>query len=242
MKRYILIFLLGLLYSCKKEADPEIPGGALYEVTAKGKLQKRLEYRNGRVSRVLAYSSCGTPYSIVEYGYNDGQITATRSGTRPLWSSWSGTPCDPDIALEYQNHTFQLDKQGRFSKVTGKYMTAVYEYSGQNATISIAYNDQNSSRISYVKFDGKGNVIEQSDADSGVFGIKRFEYDNNPNPMRGLNTYGLPDPFTCPNNVVRSLDSGGQVLWERKFTYNDAGWPLTCHEDNGSVYEYHYNP
>jgi hypothetical protein len=38
-----------LLKGCKKELDPEIPVGALFEITAQSKLQNNLEYSNGRV-------------------------------------------------------------------------------------------------------------------------------------------------------------------------------------------------
>lgn len=229
-----------LLIGCKKELDPEIPVGALFKMTAQGKLQNNLEYSNGRVSRILTYSNCETPYSIVEYGYAGDQITLIRSGTRGLLSSWSGALCDPNWPFEFQNYALKLDKQGRHNRVTSENMIASFSYDGLKAVINITDNAGKLGRAVYLRFDNNGNIIEQRNSETDTISIVHYEYDNHPNPMRGLNTYGLPNPFTCPNNVVRSLDSRGQIQWDREFTYNDAGWPLTCNEGNGIEYQYHY--
>lgn len=241
MRRYILIFILGLLFSCKKDkADPEVPVGALYKITAKEKLHNSLEYNNGRVSRVLAYSSCDTPYHIVEYGYSGDQVTLVRSGMRGVLSSWSGALCDPNGTFDFQNYTIQFDAQGRYSKVTGENLLVNYEYDGQEATVRMSDKAGNLPRAYHLKFDNNGNIVERRNAASGNIGIIRYEYDNNPNPMEGLSSYSWADPFTSANNVVRAVEGNGQIQWERKFTYDSAGRPLTCDEGNGVTYQYYY--
>jgi hypothetical protein len=241
MKRYVLIFILGLLFSCKKDkADPEIPAGALFKITASSKLQNTLEYNNGKVSRVLAYSSCDSPYSTVEYGYSGDQVAFIRTGSRGLLSSWSGALCDPNLAFDYYNYTLEYDAQGRPVKVTGDNFLANYEYDGRNATVRMSDKDGNLPRVHYLKFDDNGNIIEKRQSMSDSIGLIQYEYDNSPNPMRGLNSNNWPDPFTGPNNVVRAFDAKGQIQWERKFTYDSAGRPLTCDEGNGVIYEYFY--
>lgn len=229
-----------LVTSCKKELDPQIPVGAFFKITAQGKLQNNLEYSNGQVSRILAYSNCETPYSIVEYGYTRDQITSIRSGTRGILSSWSGAMCDPDLPFDFQTYTLKLNNQNRYSKVTSENMIATFSYAGLKAAINVTDNAGKSGRRIYLLFDSNGNIIEQRNSETDTLGLVRYEYDSHPNPMRGLNSYGLTNPFACPNNVVRSLDSRGQIQWDRKFTYNDAGWPVTCNEGNGIEYQYHY--
>lgn len=241
MRRYVLIFILGLLFSCKKDkADPEIPVGALYKITAQEKLQNSLEYNNGRVSRVLAYSSCETPYSIDEFGYSGDQVTFVRSGMRGAASSWSGALCDPNETFDYQDYTIQFDAEGRPAKVAGTNLLVNYEYDGQKATVRMSDKKGNLSRVYYLKFDDNGNIVEQRNSEDSDIGVTRYEYDNNPNPMKGLSSYGLANPFTGANNVVRAIEANGQVQWERKFTYDAAGRPLTCDEGNGVTYQYYY--
>lgn len=240
MKLLLPLLLVGLFLSCHKKVDPEVPAGALFKVTSKGQLYQRLEYGNGRVARLLGFNGCESPYSVVDFGYDDGRINFTRRGDRGLLSSWSGALCDPNLPFEYHNYSFERDKQGRISKVTGKYMTAIYSYDGNKATVQVNRESGDPAWHIYLTFDGNGNIIERRNSETDTLGLTRFEYDNNPNPLRELDFSGLPNPFTCPNNVVRSLDSRGEVLWERKFTYNTAGWPVTLNEGTGVEHQYHY--
>ncbi|MHA4739619.1 hypothetical protein [Dyadobacter sp. MSC1_007] len=240
MKFILPILFVGLLVSCQKKIDPEIPAGALIKITAQGKLHQKLEYGNGKVFRLLAYNSCELPYSIVDFGYDDDKINFIRKGDRGLLSSWSGATCDPNLPFEYQNYSFERDKQGRVSKVIGKYSTVTYSYNGQKATVQVNRESGGPAWNIYLTFDGNGNIIERRDSETDTLGLTRFEYDNHTNPLRGLDSFGMPNPFTCPNNVLRSLDSRGQVQWERKFTYNNAGWPQSLSEGTGIEYQYHY--
>ncbi|WP_031528149.1 hypothetical protein [Dyadobacter crusticola] len=241
MKRYALILLLGLIFSCKKEkADPAIPVGSLFEINSSSNVQTRLEYGDGRVIRILNYSSCDTPYAISEFGYSRDRITSIRTGSRGLLSSWSGALCDPNEKFEYQNYTVEYDAEGRQSKVTGKNLTATYEYTGSNALVNVLYHKENIRRVDLFRFDVNGNVIERQNAAPNSLGPSRYEYDNHPNPFYGLNTNIFPDPFTSPNNVIRAFDYAGNLQWERKFTYDASGRPLTCDEGSGVQLEYHY--
>lgn len=241
MKRYALILLLGLILSCNKEkADPEIPAGGLFEITQGGKVQTRFEYGDGRVIRILDYSSCDTPYQIREFNYSRDRITSIREGSRGLYSSWSGALCDPNGKLEYQDYTVEYNAGGQRSKVVGKNLTADIAYSGRDAEVNVLYHTEKIRRIDLFKFDDRGNVIERQNGAPNSVGPSRYEYDNHPNPFAGLNTNVWPDPFTSPNNVIRSFDYNGDLQWERKFTYDTAGRPLTCVDGNGNTYEYHY--
>jgi hypothetical protein len=240
MKFIMFVLFSMLLFSCEKKVDREIPAGALFEITSNGLLHQKLEYGNGTVLRLLAYNSCESPYSIAEFGYEGNQIDFIRKGDRGLLSSWSGAMCDPNLPFDYNNYYFERDKQGRISKVTSKYMTAIYSYDGQKASVQINRESGDPAWHIYLTFDNNGNIIERRNSETDTVGLTRFEYDNRPNPLRGLGSLGVPDPFTCPNNVLRSLDSGGQVHWERTFTYNSAGLPQKLNEGTGVEYIYHY--
>ncbi|KQS27995.1 hypothetical protein [Dyadobacter sp. Leaf189] len=241
MKRYALILLLGLIFSCKNEkADPEIPAGVLSEIIQDGKVQTRFEYGDGRVARILGYSSCDTPYETSEFSYSRGRISSIRKGSRGMYSSWNGALCDPNGKFDYQDYTVEYNAEGHRSKVVGKNLTADIEYTGRNARVSVLYHAEKTRRLDLFKFDDHGNVIERQNGAPNSVGPSRYEYDKHPNPFAGLNTNVWPDPFTSPNNVIRAFDYNGDLQWERKFTYDSAGRPLTCDEGNGVRMEFHY--
>jgi hypothetical protein len=239
---WITIALLLSLFACKKgTVDLEVPESALYQITAGSKLHATFEYADGLLAKENSFGSCETPYAITSYTYQSGRLIAMQSAARGTTSSFSGAMCDPNGSYDRYNSILEYDNKGRISKIIRGKSTTALEYNGLEVTEKVSYDGQVNARIHYLKFDSKWNLTELRTPDPVYGGVQRFEYDNKYNPLYNPHIVGgFAAIFRGPNNPVRSFDAAGNLLWERKFRYNQDGLPEICEESNGGVYTYHY--
>lgn len=242
MKRLFVILFLALFLSCRKDAvDLTVPNGALYQITANGKVHASYEYADGLLARENQFGTCETPYSITQYNYKSGRLNLAESSTKGLYSSHSAALCDPNG--KYTNSvksSFEYDALGRLIKVIYSKTYIEYEYKENEVIQRFLENGQPPFRIHHLKYDIHGNLIEEKTPDPVNGGVTRYEYDNHQNPLSVNNGIFSPSAFKSGNNVIKAFDSSGNQLWHRKFTYNSDGLPSECDEGNGAVYVYHY--
>lgn len=241
MRKFSLtISLTLLLFSCKKDnVDPNIPEGALTQITAGDKVHETFEYADGMLVKENKFSSCETPYAIVFYNYQAGRLKSVESSARGVYSSYSGAMCDPNGTFESYVSLVEYDSEGRVSKVIRDRSITEFQYKGLEVTEKISY--EQGVRIHSLKFDQKGNLIEARTPDPVNGGVQRYEYDDKINPLYERNmASGSGYAFRGPNNLIRSFDAAGNLLWERKFKYNNKNRPEVCEESNGVSYRYHY--
>lgn len=241
MKRLFLLLLVLTVGSCTTQnIDPAIPDGALYQITVNGKIQSSYEYANGLLALESLYGSCDTPYSISRYNYKSGKIHSAESSVRGIYSSLSTALCDPKGAYDKSTRNFEYDAQGRVTKLLLVHTSVEYTYTPDEVVKHYLENGQPTSRVHYLKYDDQANLIEERTPDPVHGGVVRYEYDSHPNPLQLLEGVYAGSPFQGPHNVVKAFDVDGNLLWHRKFTYNDKGLPSHCDEGNGAVYVYHY--
>ncbi|MCE7060652.1 hypothetical protein [Dyadobacter sp. CY343] len=243
MKNFSLIFTLALfVFSCKKDnVDPSVPADALTKITVDDKLHESFEYADGMLVKENRFGSCETPYSIVNYKYQSGRLKSVEASARGLYSSYSGAMCDPNGTFDSYKSEVEYDSEGRVSRVVRDKSTTEFEYKGREVIEKISYDQGTGARIHNLKFDERGNLIEAETPDPVNGGIIRYEYDNKINPLHERNmASGSGYAFSGPNNPIKAFDAAGNLLWERKFEYNEKDLPTVCVESNGVAYRYHY--
>ncbi|MCE7044326.1 RHS repeat protein [Dyadobacter sp. CY312] len=241
MKRLFVTLFFAFLISCTKEnVDPTIPDGSLYQITVNGKLHDSYEYANGLLAKENQYGSCDTPYAIVQYAYENGRLHATESAMRSLYSSSADAMCNPDGDYEKSVRKMEYDSQGRLAKIQLTSTSVAYEYKNDEVIKRYFQDGKATSRVHYMKYDAKGNLIEERTPDPVNGGVVRYEYDNKTNPLQLKEGVHAQSPFRGPNNVIKAFDASGNQLFYRKFTYNAAGLPVDLDEGNGSIFVYHY--
>ena len=239
MIRYYSFLLALLLFSCAKEEElSPIPDGVLLQITHQGKVHESLDYENGKLFRVNSYGSCDTPFGITEYSYSNDLIKNIKRSSRGVYSSSSGAMCDPNGKYETYDSHFEYDSKGRVGKVTFSKTYVTFEYNNEEVIEKYFENGSNV-RTHYLKYDEKGNLVEERTPDPVNGGIVRYEYDNQANPMR--NPFDrVGSAFESPNNVVRAKDASNQIIFELKYTYDTNGRVKIRTEANGDTYDYHY--
>ena len=239
MRRLFIALFVFALFSCKKETiDPSVPEGALYKIiTVNGKVHTSFDYADGLLVKKSDFSNCDTPYWITSFAYRSGKLYAVKSAVRGIYSSFSGALCDPKGTYDESISTREYDGQGRLAKLNTQNSFVEYQYNGQEVIQKFFDSSGNNVRTHYLKYDDRGNVLEEKTPDPVNGGATSYTYDTKRNPLGGK---GATSAFNGPNNAVKAFDAAGKQLWERKFTYNNDGLPSECLESNGAVYVYHY--
>lgn len=241
MKRLFVALFFAFLISCTKEdVDPTIPDGSLYQITVNGKLHDSYEYANGLLAKENQFGSCDTPYGIVQYAYENGRLRVTESSMRGMYSSYSGAMCNADGDYEKSVRRFEYDSKGRLAKILLTNTSVAFEYKNDEVIKRYFQDGKATSRIHYLKYDAKGNLIEERTPDPVNGGVVRYEYDNHINPRQLKEGVYAQSPFRGPNNVIKAFDASGNQLYDRKFTYNAEGLPVQLDEGKGSIFVYHY--
>ncbi len=239
---YLSVFLL-ILFSCKKDKiETAAPEGGLIEVSVSGKVSENYEYLDGLLVRENQFFSCDTPVMTISYAYQSGLLKLVKNTSRGLYSSLSTAMCDPKTPVDERLTSFEYGKDNRLEKAVRANNTSVFLYDSrgfpEKVVTTFATGEQ---QVKLLKYDNRGNLIEESGAGMINGESRVYAYDNQPNPyfkMKKIAEY--VSPFNCPNNVVKAYDQAGKLLWERKFSYNSAGQPSECIETNGLVYSYKY--
>ena len=246
MKR-ILLFTstLALFLSCKDNSTgPLTPGEMLARITVDGKVEETKEYRNGRLIKESNFGGCDTPFMVHEYSYEGDRIAGSSAAMRGIYSSLSTALCNPEGKYERSERRFEYDKEGRLSSSGNGQTNITYSYDGP--VITMRYVNNQTGKVStetVMKTDANGNIVEVSNPESAGGGVTRYEYDKKVNPLYKIKSMriGAMSPFeSSPNNVIKAYDKNGNVLWERKFSYNLKDLPEKCLETNGVTYHYHY--
>lgn len=259
MKRLLFAPLLVLLVVSCKKADPVVyPDGEV-------RLQ-RIKDKEGRVRHEFMYDARGrivnqkmffgarkTPSEIKYFYDRSGRL----SGTETLSLEYlSCSYCEGPALKFYQ--VFEYDRRGRLArtkhlneenKVVSEW---THEYDGDGRLIrysSFFVSTGRKGRYDVFTYDTRGNITkaETFAADGNLTNRGTYEYDDRPNPYRGLYLGIQAASFRSPNNVVRSKSEflspygGPPSESTTRFEYDPAtGYPVRAEYENGTVSIFEY--
>jgi hypothetical protein len=264
MKRLLLAPLLVLLLvSCKKNDDvivATVDGPQLARIrAADGTVQTEFTYDDlGRLVNQKSFSSLRKTPDEIRYAY-DGQGRLEKIETSTL-GHLSCAACEGP-AMKF-TQTFEYDGSGRLARTKNVneagFVASEWSYehdaNGRIVRQSSFFTSTNQKgRYDTFTYDARGNITktETFSADGTLTNRYTYQYDDRPNPFRGVYLGIQAAIFRSANNIVREKYEYFGILpanllppdydHATRFTYDPAtGYPVRAEYSTGSVSLFEY--
>jgi hypothetical protein len=255
--------LILLLFACKRNNDVTVPpvgGPQLARIrAADGFVQTEFTYdAEGRLVNQKTFSRTRKTPDEITYAYDrQGRLENIETSTL---SYLSCAACEGP-AMKF-TQTFEYDGSGRVARTKNLNEAGFvasewsYEYDGSGRIVrqsSFFASINRAGRYDTFAYDGRGNIIktESFSEDGTLTNRTTYQYDDRPNPFRGVYLGIQAAIFRSPNNIVREKYEyfgilNGMMLSPNydkatRFIYDPAsGYPVRAEYENGSVSLFEY--
>jgi hypothetical protein len=224
------LFLLTLIFSCKKEEIGNINNGNL--TGSNGPLLSKVLVNNQSTFEYIyndsnLISQEKSKYNLAIYSYNDKNQLVNAG----YYANDNILSTDPTVYQAALNSTtwvtsasgvnggsmsFEYDANGKLNKTTystplsatSEYSTFTYDSNNRIGRQTMSWGSAATGYIDYT-YDGQGNLVQEllynilSPGVTELITTIQYEFDTKLNPYRAVNKSQLPGINTNPNNIVK---------------------------------------